>query len=274
MKKLALFVSLAALLTVMVGCSALNNALKKANGNSTSYDLSGSWEIVATSTENPGVLSVVEFNATQQGNGNITAPVQEFIFGTPATVLGNCFGVIPGNPQGNVTATVENSNSNITGTFTETSPQGGSASFSIQAPLASNTTFSGNFIGATGNSTACADAGTFVATQTASLSGTYSGQLTYPDGSQETVSVTMTEDPAYNVTVTGTATGGMQDGPINLTGTVTGNLAVLSGTSKSGQPLTLFAWWDVNLPRSGGASLVTLEIVDNTGYQYGALARQ
>jgi len=61
---------------------------------------------------------------------------------------------------------------------------------------------------------------------------------------------------------------------INLTGTVTGNLAVLSGTSKSGQPLTLFAWWDVNLPRSGGASLVTLEIVDNTGYQYGALARQ
>ena len=274
MKKFALFVSLAAVLTVMVGCSALNNALKKANGNSTSYDLSGSWEIVATSTQNPGVLSVVEFNATQQGNGNITAPVQEFIFGTPATVLGNCFGVIPGNPQGNVTATVDNSNSNITGSFTETSPQGGSASFAIQAPLASNTTFSGNFTGATGNSTACADAGTFVATQTASLSGTYSGQLTYPDGSQETVSVAMTEDPAYNVTVTGTATGGMQDGPINLTGTVTGNLAVLNGTSKSGQPLTLLAWWDVNLPRSGGASLVTLEIVDNTGYQYGALARQ
>lgn len=277
MKKLALFVSLAALLTVMVGCNALNNALKKAgngNGNSTSYDLSGSWEVVATSTQNQGVVSYVEFNATQQGNGNITAPAQEFIFGTPATVLGNCFGVIPGNPQGNVSATVDNSSSNITGTFTETSPQGGSASFSIQAPLASNTTFSGNFIGATGNSTACADAGTFVATKTASLSGTYSGQLTYPDGSQETVSVTMTEDPSYNVTVTGTATGGMQDGPINLTGTVTGNLAVLSGTSKSGQPLTLFAWWDVNLPRSGGASLVTLEIVDNTGYQYGALARQ
>jgi hypothetical protein len=275
MKKLGLFVSLAALLTVMVGCSALNNALKKANGgNSTSYDLSGSWEIVATSTQNPGVISVVEFNATQQGNGNITAPVQEFIFGTPATVLGNCFGVIPGNPQGSVTATVDNSKSNITGTFIETSPQGSSASFSIQAPLASNTTFSGNFTGATGNPTACADAGTFVATQTASLSGNYSGQLTYPDGSVETVSTTMTEDAAYNVTVTGTATGGMQDGALNFSGNVVGNLAVLHGTSKNGSPLTLFAWWNVNAPRSGGASLVTLEIVDNTGYQYGALARQ
>lgn len=113
MKKFALFVSLAAVLTVMVGCSALNNALKKAHGNSTNYDLSGSWEIIATSTENPGVLSVVEFNATQQGNGNISAPVQEFIFGTPATVLGNCFGVIPGNPQGNVTATALKSSENF-----------------------------------------------------------------------------------------------------------------------------------------------------------------
>jgi hypothetical protein len=276
MKKLALFVSLAALLTVMVGCSALNNALKKAgngNGNSTSYDLSGSWEVVATSTQNQGVVSYVEFNATQQGNGNITAPAQEFIFGTPATVLGNCFGVIPGNPQGNVSATVDNSSSNITGTFTETSPTQDSASFSIQAPLASKTTFSGNFIGATTNSTACADAGTFVATKTSSLSGNYSGQLTYPDGSVETVSATMTEDPAYNVTVTGTATGGMQDGPLNFSGNVVGNLAVLHGTSKNGNPLTLFAWWNTGQP-SGGATFAALEIVDTTGYTYGALARQ
>jgi hypothetical protein len=222
---------------------------------------------------NPGVLGVVEYNVTQDSSGGLTAPAQEFVFGTSATVLGNCFGVIPGNPQGNVQATVDGSS--ITGTFTEVSgstPQQ-IATFSIQAPLSSASTFSGNFVG-TGNAAGCKDAGTFVATKTTSLSGNYSGQLTYPDGSHETVSITATQDSAHNVTVTGTATGGMQDGPINLTGTVTGNLAVLNGTSKSGQPLTLFAWWDVNLPRSGGASLVTLEIVDNTGYPYGNLARQ
>lgn len=82
----------------------------------------------------------------------------------------------------------------------------------------------------------------------------------------------MTEDPAYSVTVTGTATGGMQDGPLNFSGNVVGNLAVLHGTSKSGNPLTLFAWWGVPQP-SGGASFVALYILDNTGYQYGALAR-
>src|SRR5215469_7416102 len=180
--------------------------------------------------------------------------------------MGNCFGVIPGNPQGMVQATVDGKS--VTGTFTETNPQDtSSATFSIQAPIKSASTFSGNFVG-TVNPTGCADAGTFVATKTTSLSGNYSGQLTYPDGSKETVSVTATEDSAYNITVTGTATGGMQDGPINLSGNVTGNLAVLNGTSKSGNPLTLFAWWNAGQPTSGGATFVALVIVDNTGYEY------
>ena len=187
-------------------------------------------------------------------------------------MLGNCLGVIPGNPQGQVVATV--GSDNIQGTFTETDPAGETATFVINAPLSSATTFSGTY-GPSGSMPAgCSDVGNYVATKTSSLSGNYAGSLTYPDGSHETVSVTMTEDSAYNVTATGTATGGMQDGPINLTGTVTGNLAVLHGTDKSGNPLTLFAWWDANYPRSGGASLVTLQIIDNTGYEYGALPRQ
>jgi hypothetical protein len=273
MKKVTLFVSLAVVLTVMVGCSALDKLKNGGSGSGAPFDLTGSWEVIATSTENPGVISVVEFNVAQ-GQGTISAPAQEFIFGTSATVLGNCFGVIPGNPQGSVNAQEDNSSiTNITGTFTETGPQG-SASFSIQAPLNSATTFSGNFIGAASNPAACKDAGTFVATQTSPLSGNYSGQLTYPDGSHETVSVTMTQDTLYNVAVTGTATGGMQDGAINLTGKVTGNLAVLNGTSKSGQPLILFAWWNAaGLTGNGGTQSPNLAIVDNTGYPYGTLAR-
>lgn len=230
------------------------------------------FRLIASSTSNPGVISIVEFNVPQGTNGNISVPAQEFIFGTPATVLGNCLGVIPGNPQGSVVATV--GSDNIQGSFTETDPAGDTATFVINAPLTSATTFSGTY-GPSGTPPPnCSDIGNYVATKTASLSGSYSGQLTYPDGSHETVSVTMTQDAAYNVTVTGTATGGMQDGSINMTGTVTGNLAVLNGTTKSGQPLILFAWWDANYPRSGGASPVTLEVVDNAGYPYGNLARQ
>ena len=44
-----------------------------------------------------------------------------------------------------------------------------------------------------------------------------------------------------------------------------------------GTPLTLFAWWDVaeaHAGSAGGAVFVGLEIVDNSGYQYGILARQ
>jgi hypothetical protein len=274
MKKVALFVSLAAVLTIMVGCSALDKLNKDKNGGATppAFDLAGSWEVVATSTSNPGVVSIVEFNVPQGTNGNISVPAQEGIWNTSATVLGNCLGVIPGNPQGRVVATV--GSDNIQGTFTETDPAGDTATFVINAPLSSATTFSGTY-GPSGPMPAgCSDIGNYVATKTSSLSGNYAGPLTYPDGSHETVNVTMTEDSAYNVTVTGTATGGMQDGPINLTGTVTGNLAVLHGTDKSGNPLTLFAWWDANYARSGGASLVTLQIIDNTGYEYGALPRQ
>jgi hypothetical protein len=277
MKKLGLFVCLATVLTIMVGCSALDKLKNQNNGGSKpAFDLAGSWEVVATSTQNQGVISIVEFNVPQGTNGNINVPAQEGVWNTSATVLGNCYGVIPGNPQGQIVATV--GADNVQGTFTETGPAGESATFSITAPLSSATTFSGNY-GTVQNSGsvipgACLDSGTYVATKTSSLSGNYAGPLTYPDGSHETVTVTMTQDAAYNVTVTGTATGGMQDGPINMTGTVTGNLAVLHGTDKSGNPLTLFAWWDANYPRSGGASPVMLQIIDNTGYEYGALPRQ
>jgi hypothetical protein len=257
-RHVALLVSLA----VLVGC----NALDKAGSDSTppAFDLSGSWEVVATSTMNTGVVSLVEYNAKQNG-ATLTAPVQEVIFGTSATTLANCFGVPPGSPQGNVSGTVDGSS--ITGTFTETGPGGESASFSIQAPIKSANTFSGNFVSSTASSTApwnpCADSGTFVATKVTPLSGTYTGQLTYPDGSVESMNLSATEDSAYNMTVTGTASGGQSDGPINLSGNVVGNLAELHS---SNPPLRLFAWWD--------ASRQQLDIYDDTGYAYGALKRQ
>ena len=100
MKKVVLLVSIVGL----VGCSALKKAM---NPNPSGPNLSGSWEVVATSTQNQGVVSYVEFNATQDSSGNISAPAQEFIFGTTVPVMGNCFGVIPGNPQGNINATVD-----------------------------------------------------------------------------------------------------------------------------------------------------------------------
>lgn len=265
MKRVVLFVSLVALLAVLVGCNALQKAINQLSGNSLP-DLSGSWEIVATSTSNPGVVSYVEFNGAQQGNGNINAAAQEFILSNgAASALGNCLGVVPGNPQGNITATV--ATDNIQGTFTETSPSQGSASFSINAPLSGNTSFSGNYAPVGDVPAACSDMGTYVATMTSPLNGTYSGTLTYPDGTQEMMNLTATQDSAYNLTVTGNASGGSKDGAISLSGTVTGNLAQLSGTtSASSRPVTVFAWWNAVKQR--------LYVMDNNNYSYGSLARQ
>jgi hypothetical protein len=255
-KNLALLVCLFAVAVLELGCNAMKQA-----GDSTkpAFDLSGSWEVVATSTMNPGIVSYVEYNATQQGS-TVSAPVQEFIVGASVSSLANCLGITPGHPQGNFTATV--GSDNIQGTYTETSPTGGSASFTINAPLTSTTTFAGNYTPANGLPPGCVDLGTYVATKTAPLSGTYSGPLTYPDGSRETMSLTATEDSGY-MTVTGTAAGGQSDGPINLTGNVIGNLAELHSTTP---PLNLFAWWNVASHK--------LYIVNDTGYAYGSLTRQ
>jgi hypothetical protein len=109
------------------------------------------------------------------------------------------------------------------------------------------------------------DAGTFVATKALPLSGTYSGQLTFPDGSLETMNLTTTEDSTFKITVTGTATGGSQDGPIALAGTVTGNLARLQ-SSTTGLVFSGFALWN--------AANQKLYVVDDNDYLYGTLSRQ
>jgi len=264
-KKLTPLVCLLLVSAILVGCSALNKA--GSNSDKPAFDLSGSWEVVATSNSpaHTGAVSYVEFNVTQQGNGNISAPVQEFILVNRSTsALGNCFGAVPGSPQGNITATV--GVDNIQGTFTETGSTG-SAPFSINAPLSSATTFSGNYspMQSTGIIPGgCIDAGSYVATKAAPLAGTYTGTLTYPDGSVETMSLTATQDSAYNLTVTGTASGGNSDGPINLTGKVTGNLAQLNNSTNT---LPLFAWWDASTNHK-------LYIIDNNSYLYGSLGRQ
>jgi hypothetical protein len=268
MKKLGLFVSLAVLLTIMVGCSALDKLNKNKNGGGTPFNLTGSWEVVATSTANPGVVGYVEFNAAQDSSGNISAPTQEFsLTNSSASTFGNCLGAAPGNQgNGNVTATV--GVDNIQGNYTETGP-GGSATFDINTSLTSATTFSGNYAPIDPNGTmpsSCSDVGTYVATKTAPFSGHYSGMLTYPDGTQEMMNLTATQDSAYNLTVTGTATGGSKNGPIALGGTVTGNLAQLHSSTTVGPVFSGFAWW--------GAVHQKLNIVDDSGYVYGSLSRQ
>jgi hypothetical protein len=269
MKKLGLLVSLVAVLTVMVGCSALD---KLKNGDSTgkgNLDLSGSWEIVATSNSpaSSGVVTYLEFNAKQNGSA-LTAPVEVFSVNGNVGTFANCFGVTVGNPQGNITATVNPDN--IQGSFTETGAQG-SVSFDINAPLSSPSSFSSTYASLGGNvPPACSDSGTYVATQTGQMTGTYTGMLTYPDGTQEMMNLAATEDyppaPSYGITVTGNATGGSQDGAISLTGTVTGNLARLHGTSSNGHQFSGWAWWH--------DATQNLDIVDDNGYSYGSLKRQ
>jgi hypothetical protein len=254
-KQVALFVSLA----VLLGC----NAAKQVGSDpiKPAVDLSGRWEVVATSTMIPGTVSYVEFNATQDGNNFSSTDVQEFIMTDPDTYYSNCVGQPIGSPQGNLHASM--SGSTISGSFSENSPHGG-AIFNFTGKMTSDVSFSGTFTAVGSNTGGCVDAGSFVAIKTAPLSGAYSGLLDYPDGIPRTINLTAAEDSANNLTVTGTAeNGAVPTIPIKLTGRVVGNLVELNG---AGNVLVMFAWWDAAGQR--------LWIVGSSGYFYGTLDRQ
>jgi len=132
-------------------------------------------------------------------------------------------------------------------------------------------TISGTYSGTNSN---CSDAGTFTGTQVPSLSGTFSGTLSLPSGSDQ-VTATLTEGSDNSLTVQTTLTGA-DNGTFTFSGSAIANVMFVSG-SINGNPLSLFGYFDSNGTYTGTAN--SIQVFDDTAADgvyanYGLLVKQ
>jgi len=203
--------------------------------------IAGSWELVAVSTQSPGVQTGLDANL-QQGQTFVTGAVQETgqlsAVGIPQILLvgrdqdstGNLVGVsfagfCGGSSSGSLSGTLD-PNYNLNLTYTD-----GINAFSITAILSSDAqSVLGTYASQPGS--ACVDNGTITGKLVPKLSGTYLGQLAMPDGSTDNVSATLSESSpskfSANLIVSGPS-----NTSLSLTGVVTGNAFSGQGTFES-----------------------------------------
>ena len=230
MKRIVLIGLLTMLATALSGCNGVSN---NAKSNPSPADLAGSWEIVATSTTNSGVATVID--ATLSGvagtNNSFTGPGISFQ-SQPTFDPYDCESVWIDNQNDPLTLTT--TASQVTGTFTD-----GNAVFNFIGQTSGIGTtqaqFSGTYTSAAGNSTACQGSGTFVGTYIAnlpvSLAGNYAGSSGYLTGT--TLSVTQ-NGRSITAVLSGAGTYSGAD-------TLNVNTAIVSDGSDI---LTL--WWDAS----------------------------
>jgi hypothetical protein len=238
------------LVFAIAGCGGGTGATTQSSGGTPTptpaptANVNGDWEVAATSTQSPAPalpLTFVETNFTQASGSTSFSSVtnQTAIFSTNNSVtlalVGTCTGAIP-----SVSGTVNGSS--ISGTFSE-----GSEIVSFTGTLNSaGTSFTGTYQTQTVGSGCTSDQGTFVANQATSLSGSYSGSLTFSDLTVNTLALTVTTGNSNAVNAIGTITG-PDAGTVTVNGTVIGNVANVTGTETftNGSPnvsIHIYGW--------------------------------
>lgn len=238
---------LAALPVLTVACGG-NNKL-------TNSPVSGSYEFVVTSDVTGGVTLVEANLAASGGQSSASGPNQVQILTLENKIWyvnGVCAGSTPG--QNSVAASV--SGNNVALTFNE----GGNALLG-QGTL-TGTTITGNYSvtdstcpvlqGLTGFPPGF-DSGGYVGNPVPNLTGTFSGTLNLPNGT-DNAALTLTENPDQTLTVTTELTGAADNGTFTFTGSAVGNVMFVSG-SVNGNTLNLFGYFDrvgafTNMPNS------------------------
>jgi hypothetical protein len=213
---------------ILSGC---NGASTSANNPPSNANLEGTWEIVSTSTTNPGVSTVIDvtLNGVVGTNNSFTGRGVSFQ-SQPTFDPYDCQSVWIDNQNNPLTLTT--TGSQVTGTFTD-----GSAVFNFTGQASGVGTtqaqFSGTYTSAAGNSTACQGSGTVIGTYIAnlpvSLAGNYVGSSGYLTGT--TLSVTQ-NGGSVTAVLSGAGTYSGAD-------TLNVNTAIVSDGS---DVLTL--WWD------------------------------
>lgn len=230
MKRRIVLMVLLGLATVLSGCGGGSSSTN--NNPPPIPSLEGNWEIIATSTSNPGVVSVIDVSL--DGNGTSFNGLAWSFQGHPTFNPYDCQGVSILDQKGPLTLTPNGSQ--LTGTFSD-----GSAVYNLTGQASGQGTgvqFSGTYSSAAGNSTNCQGDGTFVASQPVWLTGNYVGTSGYLTGA--TLSVTESGGNGgpvgHSVTAVLSVAG-------SYYGTSSGNSAILSSTSG---PDFFLSWWDAS----------------------------
>jgi hypothetical protein len=230
MKRTIVLMALLGLATVLSSCGGGSSSTN--NNPPPNANLEGNWEIVATSTTNPGVVSVIDVSLNSVGNpfGSFNGGAWS-LQGQPTFYPYDCQGVLILDQNDPLAVTT--SGSKVTGTLTD-----GSAVFNFTGQVSGQGTagvqFSGTYSSAAGNSTTCQGDGTFIASQAVSLTGNYLGTSGYLTGA--TLSVT---ESGGNGGPIGHDVTAVLSGAGTYRGSSMGNVAEVSSGSD-----VFYIWWD------------------------------
>jgi len=257
---------------VLVSCSGG----KSKTGTPATPSVAGTWEFLAVSANGGGTTGIeaalqegtVLVDGMNEPSGNISASgVNQITFacidsntGDLISFGGNCSG-----QSGTCSAAGVNSLSgtadSIGGPFNFTYSENGNA-FTVTGVLGSDgqSLVSGTYAEQTASG--CNDSGSVTGVLVPKLTGTYTGQMTLPDGTADSVTATLSESSGnLTVGIVGTAPEATN---FNLTGPVTGNAFALQGQF-GGQSVTYNGYHEVthNLP-----SLYFVNSTDNANPAY------
>jgi len=228
---------LAALLILTLSCGGATKATPNAN-------VSGAYEFVVTSNVTGGV-TLVEANLAATGSQSVATGAHQAQVLTLELKNWYVNGVCPGSTPGENSVASSTSGNNISLTFNE-----GGNSFSGQGVL-NGTTINANYsisgsscpdlTGLTGFPPGT-DSGGIVGNQVPMLTGTFSGPLNLPDGT-DNAALTLSENPDFSLAVSAALTGPLDNGTFTFSGAAVGNIAFVSG-SVNGQIVYLFGYYD------------------------------
>jgi len=237
---------------VLMSCSGS----KSGTGTPATPSVAGTWEFLAVSDNGGGTTGIevavqegqVLVDGMNEPSGIISATgVDQITFvcinsstGDVLSFGGNCIG-----QSGSCSTAGVNSLSGtadaIAGPFTFTYTENGNA-FTVTGMLGSDgqSLVNGTYAEQTGSG--CNDTGSVTGLLVPKLTGTYTGPMTLPDGTADSVTATLSESSgSLTVGIVGT---GAENISFNLSGPVTGHAFALQGQF-NGQPVTYNGYYEV-----------------------------
>jgi hypothetical protein len=219
------------------GCGGASST---SGSSSSSSSISGPWEVTMSSGQ--GEYTYLEMNLSQSASALSASSVLEI--DTQGTTGWLPQDWCPAPPDTSFFAAIVSGNTISNGSFSSCLGNG------LDTGTFSGTLINNNSID--GTATVAWDTSTvpFTAQPVTALSGTFTGTLNFPDGTnsngtpnytQNSATVTLTESSTYNLMVNGTVTG-PNAGTISWTGSVIGNASQLSGTV-SGLSTPVTVWY-------------------------------
>lgn len=215
-------------------------------------NIAGAWELKAVSNTSGAEFTGIEValkvgqslvNGVEQANGQVSAAgATQISFLTINATSGAV--VFGGNCalSGSGTYSLTGSYAALAGPFNFTYTENGNI-FNVTATLSGDgQSLMGTYTSATGST--CADSGTITGAVVPKLSGTYVGQLTLPDSTNDSVTATFSEDSTSTLTLNLVATG-PDNTNFTMTGPVTGNAFLVQGTFQ-GNPVSYEGYYELN----------------------------